>query len=83
MRAFEKQWNRENRPTGFDVQEIRLGGLWQRVDSCRRRLLDYVNGKVSEIPELAVTLLPETIPEGAHRTWGMVVTPNRLTHQIP
>ncbi len=81
-RAFEKQWYRENRPTGFDVQEIRLGGLLYRIDSCRRRLLDYANGRISEIPELAVTLLAPDIPDGAHKTYGMVVTPNRLTHKI-
>jgi len=82
MRAFEKQWYRENRPTGFDVQEIRLGGLLCRIDSCRRRLLSFVRGEIDAIPELAVILLPDNIPDGAHRTYGMVVTPNRLTHKI-
>ena len=81
-RAFEKAWYRENRPTGFDVQEIRLGGLLYRVDSCRRRLLDYVNGRVDAIPELELKLLSQDFPDGAHKTWGMIVSPNRLTHKI-
>ena len=78
-RAFERQWLLENGPTGFDVQDIRIGGLLQRIDSCRRRLLDYASGKLCEIPELAFELLPDVIPERSYKTYGKIVTPNRLT----
>ena len=81
-RAFEAQWYRENRPSGFDVQEIRLGGLIYRIDSCRRRLLDYLDGRVAEIPELSVEIVTDKIPDGAQKTYGMMVTPNRLTHKV-
>ena len=57
-RAFEKLWFTENKPYGFEVQDLRLGGLMQRIDSCRRRLKDYVNGKLESIPELEEELLP-------------------------
>ena len=57
-RTFEEQWFYENDPSGFDVQDLRLGGILQRTASCRRRLLDYVNGKIDAIPELAAELLP-------------------------
>ena len=77
--AFEKQWNKENKPTGFDVQDIRLGGLIRRTDSCRRRLLAFVNGEIDEIPELAFELLTGKIPDGAGSVWGRMVTPNRIT----
>ena len=80
--AFEKQWNTENKPTGFDVQDVRLGGLIRRTDSCRRRLLDYVNGKIDAIPELEVELLDGVTPSGAANNYGKMVTPNRLTHKI-
>ena len=80
--AFEKQWNIENKPTGFDVQDIRLGGLIRRTDSCRRRLLDYANGKIDSIPELAFELLEGVTPSGATSCYGKMVTPNRLTHKI-
>ena len=56
--AFEKQWYHENHPGGFDVQDIRLGAIIRRTVTCRRRLLDYVNGKVDSIPELEEELLP-------------------------
>ena len=80
--AFEKQWNTENKPTGFDVQDIRLGGLIRRTDSCRRRLLAYVNGKLDTIPELETELLDGVTPSGATSNYGKMVTPNRLTHKI-
>ena len=56
--TFEKQWFHENHPCGFDVQDIRLGAVIRRLYSCRRRLLDYVNGKIDSIPELEEELLP-------------------------
>ncbi|MBR3893751.1 MAG: beta-N-acetylhexosaminidase [Clostridia bacterium] len=57
-RAFERQWFADNKPHGFDVQDNRLGGLIHRTDACRRRLLDYVNGKIDRIDELEEKLLP-------------------------
>ena len=57
-RTFEEQWFYENKPCGFDVQDIRLGATIQRTISCRRRLLDYVNGRIDSIPELEEELLP-------------------------
>ena len=58
LRVFEEQWFYENKPCGFDVQDIRLGATLQRTASCRRRILDYVNGKIDSIPELEEELLP-------------------------
>lgn len=57
-RAFEKQWFADNKPHGFDVQDLRLGGLLQRTDACRRRLLAYANGQIDRIDELEEKLLP-------------------------
>ena len=56
--AFEKQWMTDNKPHGFDVQHMRLGGLLYRTDACRQRILDYVNGKINRIDELEEALLP-------------------------
>ena len=57
-KAFEKQWFKDNKPHGFDVQDHRIGALLRRTDACRRRLLDYVNGRIDSIPELSEELLP-------------------------
>ena len=56
--ALEKQWFRENKPCGFDVQDLRFGGLLQRIKSTKKRILDYVNGKIDRIEELDEPLLP-------------------------
>ena len=57
-RAFEKQWFTDNKPHGFDVQDHRLGALLRRTDACRRRILNYVSGKIDRIEELDEALLP-------------------------
>ena len=54
---FQKSWFTENKPTGFDVQDIRLGGLMQRLSACRVRLEKYLAGKEESIPELEEKLL--------------------------
>ena len=50
--AYQAQWMQENKPHGFDVQDIRLGGLMQRVKTCRARLEDYCAGRLDRLEEL-------------------------------
>ncbi len=50
--ALKHQWFLENKPHGFDVQDIRLGGLLRRVRSCRERLQALYDGEVDRIEEL-------------------------------
>lgn len=50
--AYENMWFTEDKPHGFDVQDIRIGGLKQRTSSCLRRLRDYLDGKAERIDEL-------------------------------
>ncbi len=60
---FEKQWMTDNKPQGFDVQDLRLGGLMRRTETCRRRILAYANGELERIDELDEPLLPFKTPE--------------------
>ncbi len=57
--TFKTLWFKENKPHGFDVQDIRIGGLKQRILSCRERIHDYVNEKIDSIPELEEEILNE------------------------
>ena len=50
--AFRKQWYSENKTYGFSVQEIRLGGLRERLLSAKYRLLAYLDGEIDKIDEL-------------------------------
>jgi hypothetical protein len=56
--SFRKQWYAENKTYGFDAQELRVGGVITRVDSCKRRLLDYCAGRIDKIEELEEELIP-------------------------
>ena len=77
-RALEKQWMADNKPHGFDVQDLRIGGLLRRTESCRRRILDYVNGRIDRIDELDEALLPyeEKEQSTALVRWHQAVTAN-------
>ncbi len=57
LKAFRNQWYCENKTFGFETQEIRIGGLRERLNSARDRILDYLEGKVSEIEELESEIL--------------------------
>ena len=54
---YRKQWMRENKPFGFEIQDIRIGGFIQRIKDCRKTLLDYCAGKIADIPELGEEIL--------------------------
>ncbi len=70
-RAFERQWFKDNKPHGFDVQDHHIGALLRRTEACRRRILEYTNGKIDRIAELDEALL-------AFRAEGESTTLNRL-----
>lgn len=55
--AFENQWMTENKPHGFDVQDIRIGGLIKRVAHAKARIEKYINGELVRIEELEEPLM--------------------------
>ena len=56
-KSFKILWNKECKPFGFEIQDARLGGLIHRLESCREKIEDYVNGKTDRIEELEIELL--------------------------
>ena len=83
--ALQKQWFTENKPCGFDIQDLRLGGIIQRTISCRARILDYVNGKIDSIQELDEPLLswPNADSDGVARyvnSYPYNASPNVFGH---
>ena len=50
--SFSEQWMSENKPFGLSEQELRIGGLRQRLICASQRVLDYLDGKVDRIEEL-------------------------------
>ena len=51
-KSFRRQWMRENKGHGFDVSDVRIGGVMTRLVHCARRLEEYVSGKVERLVEL-------------------------------
>ncbi len=63
-KAVQKMWNAENKPQGFEIQDVRLGGLRTRLKHVAERITDYVRGKSDCIPELASPRLPVVTASG-------------------
>jgi hypothetical protein len=65
-------WMNTNKPFGWEVLDIRYGGLLARIDTSRSRLADYVQGRLDRIEELE----QERLPFDAFRNWA----PGKLGH---
>ena len=78
-KKYRALWYKENHPSGFDVQDLRLGGLKQRLISCRERLQEYSDGKIESIPELEEELLQyfEKDSTPNYIAWELISTGNR------
>ncbi len=72
--ALRTQWYEVNKTYGFEIQDARLGGLMQRMKSCRERLLAYASGETAEIAELQEEVLP--FPDGNVPEWYRLVSAN-------
>jgi hypothetical protein len=57
-KGFRQIWLNEFKPFGWEIQQIRLGGLVARVRDCKERLIEYLEGKADNIPELEADILP-------------------------
>ncbi len=81
--AYERQWMAENKPHGFDVQDLRLGGLMQRVRHAKRVLERYLADETDRIEELEAPVLevngrveePEIEPF-SYNAWSSTATSN-------
>ncbi|MBQ6884707.1 MAG: beta-N-acetylhexosaminidase [Clostridia bacterium] len=74
--TFRNQWFIENKPHGFDIQDIRLGGLIGRMQACFERLCDYKEGKINSIPELEEVIVPITDKTINYNCWRNNVSAN-------
>jgi hexosaminidase len=51
-KAHRKQWMTTNKPFGWEVLDIRYGGILARIDSVIERITGYVEGRIDRIEEL-------------------------------
>lgn len=56
--ASRTLWMQTNEPFGFEVIDLRLGGLIARFESAQLRLGDFAEGRIEDIIELSCEKLP-------------------------
>ncbi len=54
----ESLWFADAKPFGYELLDTRLGGVKTRLESCRRRLQSFLEGKVQTLEELEQERLP-------------------------
>jgi hypothetical protein len=80
---FRLLWNIENKSIGFEVMDIRLGGLIMRIKNAERAIRRYVEGDIKKIDELeeksTIYYSEEFIGKAVYAPeYKKIVTVNRL-----
>lgn len=76
----EQLWHEEFKPNGYEVLDVRIAGVEARLKSARRRLLDYLDGKIPALEELEEERLPyftngtEKMKSGKCNLWENIVS---------
>ena len=80
-RCREEIWDSESKIFGYEVLDIRLGGLLSRMETAQRRLKNYLTGRLDKLPELEEARLPyRTVKDGEEHklcscnSWRMIVS---------
>lgn len=74
-KAIKTRWYREEKPFGFEVIDIRLGGLKQRLIHCREVLEQFDSGLIDIIEELELEVLDVDL-KLQYNIWQRIVSPN-------
>ena len=78
---FRTQWHTYNKAFGFEVQDLRLGGIVARLDTAELRLQAYICGEVEHLEELEQEDLPFSHAGHTDRLirWGKCATASVLS----
>ena len=81
-RLWRELWESTNKPNGFEVLEIRLGGVAARLETAMDKMNAFARGDVDDIPELSDPSLPiKRQPDGSigcTNTQEDIATPGRI-----
>ncbi len=81
QKKFWYQWQREQKPFGFEIQLIRLGGVKERLLFTKERLEQWLEGGIEQVEELEGERLPfayydETEASNVnYNLWSNIVSP--------
>ncbi len=83
--AWRTLWHAYNKPFGFELLDIRMGGVISRLSTAAQRMQDFADGKLEDIEELSCEKLPfcrnmEGVPFGTVRKqkWHDFATVNTM-----
>ena len=80
--AWQCQWMEQHKPFGWEVIDLRLGGVIQRLKSAKARFSAFSLGTLDAIPELAEPKLPclrsadGTFSQMNH--WASIASPSAI-----
>ncbi len=83
--AHRRQWMSVNKPFGWEVLDLRYGGLTARVKTAKDRIEDFLAGKMARIEELEETRLfyDDRERSGTQTdyfiTYHLIASPNKVT----
>src|SRR5699024_54592 len=87
--AHRRQWLTINKPFGWEVIDIRYGGLLNRLDTARKRVNDYLNHDIDFIDELEQERLyfspgqEDSTGLGWSSYYYRMASPNVFFHVLP
>ncbi len=82
--SWRRLWESTNKPNGFEIIDVRLGGVRARLATAREKMLAFAAGEVDDIPELSEPSLPcKRRPDGTlgcTNTMDEIATPGRIDY---
>ncbi len=76
---FKTVWHTENKAYGFEVQDMRLGGLKKRLKYCHNMIKLYIEGKLDKIDQLEDEILETSGGDMFEYRYGRIVSVNSIT----
>lgn len=83
--ALKARWDEECNPHGYDVLDIRIGALKQRLKTAKTKIKDYIDKKVLNVYELESDNLPLNTWSDqllGNMKWTDIVTVNVISHYV-
>ncbi len=81
---WRKLWESTNKPNGFEIIEVRLGGLAARMSTAGEKMAAFARGEVDTIPELMEEALickrRKDGSVGCTNTMDEIATPGRIDY---
>ena len=81
---WRKLWESTNKPNGFEIIEVRLGGVCARLSTAAEKMAAFAGGEVDDIPELTDKSLickrREDDSIGCTNTMDEIATPGRIDY---